>query len=107
MLTVRFPDGQALQYNRANTIDKTAFGWRLYERRDSEGKFHGWVADVPGSCMIEPRPACRVYNPLTQTGDMIGWLLDNMRGLSWSELGKLAELKMALKDFNAQRRTWK
>ncbi len=104
MLTVRFPNGQAIQYNTATYVTYTDTQARLWTRKDGE-----WVATVfiSSGAVIESQKACRVYNPITQTGDMIGWLMDNMRRLSWSELGKLAELKVALKDFNAQHRRWK
>jgi hypothetical protein len=104
MLTVRFPDGTAVQYNTAFFVvygtdpDRAT----LYTRKGWD-----WVATVFGDCIVESTEACRVYNPVRQTGDMLGWLMDNMRRFNYVELGRLAELKAALKDFNAQKREWK
>jgi hypothetical protein len=59
MLTVRFPNGQAVQYNA---------GWfvkhydNYYTIFDKEGG--SLQAVVPNDCIIEWVPACRVYNPI-------------------------------------------
>lgn len=106
MLIVRFPNGQAVQYNLATVIVRAEHCMLLYT---DETKSR-WIANVPYDCIVESgiNGIGRVYNPLQQTGDMLGWLLDHLRGLSSrSERDKLAQLKLALKDFNAQRRTWK
>lgn len=104
MLTVRFPDGTSLQYNTATYVSYHNSHARLWTQNGGQ-----WVATIffSSGAVIEATTACRVYNPVKQTGDVIGWLLDNMRRLSWTELGRLAELKAALKDFNMQHRRWK
>jgi hypothetical protein len=63
MITVRFPNGQAVQYNSANYVERFTYGYSdLYEKKDGR-----WVAQVPNTCLIEIISACRVYNPLTDT----------------------------------------
>jgi len=58
MMTVRFPNGQAVQYNTANYLIRRAQGCTsLYEKEGGR-----WVAQVPNSCIIEAMPACRVYD---------------------------------------------
>lgn len=105
MLTVRFPDGFSIQYNQANYVTYSDSHQTLWKKTSDTNK--RWIANVPYSCIVEASEACRLYNPVAHTGDVIGWLMDNMRRLSYSELGKLAQLKLALKDFNAQHRRWK
>ena len=59
MMTVRFPNGQAIQYNTANYANRHSEYSDLYE--SDGGK---WIAQIPNSCIIESVFACRVYNPL-------------------------------------------
>lgn len=61
MMTVRFPNGQAVQYNTANYVTRTPDYADLYDRKDGQ-----WIAQVPTACIIEVVPACRVYNALHQ-----------------------------------------
>lgn len=61
MMTVRFPNGLSVQYNDAN------FALRHAEYTDLHTKENGaWIAQVPNDCLIEVRPACRVYDALQQ-----------------------------------------
>lgn len=63
MMWVRFPNGQCIQYNTANYVSRTQYGYGdLYTKKDGQ-----WIAQVPNTCIIESIPACRVSNPLTPT----------------------------------------
>jgi hypothetical protein len=59
MMTVRFPNGQAVQYNNANFIERSSEYSDIYEHKDGI-----WIAQVPNSCVVEKIKPCRVYNPL-------------------------------------------
>lgn len=60
MITVRFPNGQAVQYNSATHAETSGANWWLYTKKD--GTF---IASAPQSCIMEYVAPCRVYNPLT------------------------------------------
>ena len=66
MITVRFPNGCAVQYNTANHAVRARWGYTdLYDRQDGT-----WIAQVPtATCIIERVQACRVYNPLDRNRD--------------------------------------
>ena len=61
MMTVRFPNGQTVVYNTATYARRTATYTDLYTQKDG-----AWIAQVPNACIIETRPACRVYDALQQ-----------------------------------------
>lgn len=66
MMTVRFQNGQAIQYNNAGYVVRSAEYSDLYEARGDDGKGKNWIAQVPNSCVIECRFACRVYDALQE-----------------------------------------
>lgn len=61
MITIRFPNGQTVQYNTANHISRRTEFSDLYERKGGK-----WVAHIPNTCIMEMMSACRVYNPLQE-----------------------------------------
>ena len=61
MMTIRFPNGQAVQYNGANYVHRFSDYSDLYEKKDGK-----WIAQVPNTCIIEVVTPCRVYNPLQE-----------------------------------------
>lgn len=63
MMTVRFPNGQAIQYNDANYVLSGSTTQQLWTRKDG-----AWIANVPHACIVESH-SCRVYNPLTDQTD--------------------------------------
>jgi len=44
MITVRFPNGQAVQYNDAHYCMRSERYSDLYRASDKDGKYKGWVA---------------------------------------------------------------
>jgi hypothetical protein len=61
-MTVRFPNGQAIQYNTA------LFALRSTEYTDLYTKNGGkWISQVPNNCIIESVEPCNIYNPLNET----------------------------------------
>lgn len=61
MMTVRFPNGQAIQYNNAKYVERSEVYTDIYDKKGGI-----WIAQVPNSCVIEAVTACRVYNPIVQ-----------------------------------------
>lgn len=60
MMTVRFPNGQAIRYNDANYVTRSPSGYTdIYTKKDGT-----WIAQVPMSCLIEVQPAGAVFNPI-------------------------------------------
>jgi hypothetical protein len=107
MMTVRFPDGTSFVYNEADWACRSANGFTdLYTTSDKEKR--KWIAQVPNSCLIEVRPACRIYNTLTNEGT-IQTLLASMRnfGMYSDEMRALIELKKELSKLNSRSRTWR
>ena len=64
MITVRTPNGQAIQYNTGWYIETSATHHTIKTEGD---KRH--LAVIPLDCIIEWMPACRVYNPLQDSHD--------------------------------------
>lgn len=64
MMTVRFPNGQAVQYNDANYVIRSETVQQLYTRKDGQ-----WIANVPIDCIVEGYSPCRVYNALAEHQD--------------------------------------
>ena len=62
MLTVRYPNGMAVQYNSATFLEHSANVWHLYTRRPSEGG--KWVASVQVSAgvIVESASPCAIYS---------------------------------------------
>lgn len=63
MMTVRFPNGQAVRYNDACFILWGENHSTLYSKDPNKGG--SLIARVPRECIIEWVAPCRVYNPLT------------------------------------------
>jgi hypothetical protein len=62
MFTVRYPNGQAIQYNTAHSLKYSPDGWKLYTRDPDKGG--DWVASIQLSAgvIVEAKPACRVFD---------------------------------------------
>ena len=62
MITVRFSNGQAIQYNTANYLRYTSSSYELYTA--DPDKRGAWVASIQLSAgaVVESVPACRVYD---------------------------------------------
>lgn len=88
MLTVRFPNGMAVQYNGANFVNSDdPHGSRIYTKRDG-----GLVARVQHSAgaIIEFVPACHVYQALNDpSGDRIDSILRDVQAMN-RKLSKLS-----------------
>lgn len=78
MFTVRFPNGQAIQYNSANFASRSAEYTDIYTKKNGT-----WVAQIPNTCIIEAIPACRVYNAISEENKdrQIAKLMSNIKRL--------------------------
>ena len=98
MLTVRYPDGTAVQFNTAARVQFDATHMMLLNERNE------WVAVIPYSCAVEAATPCRISNPIKEPRAMLQWVIEHARELPVSQL---AQLKSLLHDFNATTRRWK
>jgi hypothetical protein len=98
MLTVRFPNGQAVQYNTANHASRGANYTDIYTRQGG-----AWVAQVPNTAIIESTPACRVYNPLPSSA--IDIVLEMLREKVTDR--RLSVMKRLLAKYNTKTGLWK
>lgn len=79
MMTVRFPNGTSIQYNRAGFCKYQTNFFELYVKEGG-----GWIASIPYASggVIEAEQACRVYNPINERfQDRLFALEKEMRGL--------------------------
>ena len=84
MITVRFPNGQAVQYNDAGFVDRDQSYSDLYVDSTKEK----WIAQVPNTCLIEIVQPCCVYNalpatpvPITIKNDPNNLILDELKAI--------------------------
>jgi len=61
MITVRFPNGQAVTYNDATHLIRSEDGWQLHTEKGGR-----WVASIQSSAgvIVEAMPPCSVSNPI-------------------------------------------
>lgn len=105
MITVRFPNGQAVTYNEGWHIEYRDKYRAIYDKEGGDLK-----ALVPYDCIIEWDAPCRVENPIA--GVTLRAALELVRDSARSatdlvDLYLLAEVKAMLEKFNRQRRTWR
>lgn len=104
MLTVRFPNGQAITYNNANQVFTDAASWDLY----TDAQKTKWIASLAPSSgvILEATKPCRIENSaaiqtLESAANMV---LENIHEVRGSQL---AALKEKLTRFNRQSRQWR
>ena len=105
MLTVRFPTGFSIQYNRANYFVHPTEGWgQVYA---DKGKTD-WVASVPQGCVVERDTPCAMSNPGLTVGAAVDILLAaDLPGEPWQVQNKLAALKSQLARLNLHTKRWR
>ena len=103
MFTIRFPNGQAIQYNDAHYAERKEWGYTdIYTAKDGT-----WLAQIPtAGCVLEVRPPCNVYNPLAATGlkNALATVIAEVRNLRRDQI---RSLKRALKGYDARSGEWK
>jgi hypothetical protein len=105
MMTVRFPGGLSVTYDRAFFASRAAGYTDLYTMKDEAKR--EWIAQVPNTALIEREPASRVSiasNPLDQ---ILHSLETRTIGNDWAAAQRLKRIKLALVDFDARRGCWK
>lgn len=66
MLTVRYPNGQAIQYNNANYLRYSTSAYEIYNGDpDKSGK---WIASIQLSAgaIVETTCPCKIHNALNE-----------------------------------------
>ncbi len=91
-LTVRFPSGLAITYNKANYFNHGEHIWHLYEFDNLKG----WVASIStaSGAIIEGSTPCRVEKPDAPLAEALrNWSFENSRlaNLCQRMLKKLAD----------------
>lgn len=103
MITVRFPNGQAIQYNDASYCTRSVNGYSdLYTKKDGT-----WIAQVPNTALIESVRPCSITNPVAREmtpESALALVTEHLRTLPGH---KVRDLKVALRAFNARSRTWR
>ena len=100
MITLRFPNGQAIRYNDLHSVHWQSDGTALLKR----DKDSGWSVHVPRECVIEFCLPYSVSNPLLSSQESIDMVIANVRAMN---AGKLRELKTLLEKFNRHTCRWK
>lgn len=88
MFTVRYPNGQAVQYNTAGFLKYNATVWEIYTKDPEKGG--SWVASIQISAgaIVECVRACDVYDaPTRKAQDQIAQLTKEVRSIK-RKLGK-------------------
>jgi hypothetical protein len=100
VITVRFPNGQAIRYNHLTWCSRENDGSVLLKKEQSSG----WSVMVPRECIIEFTQPCSVSNPLLSPKESIDLVIDHIREM---DAAKLRQLKTLLEDFNRHTFRWK
>ena len=99
-LTVRYPNGARVTYNRADNVAYGADGcFKLLNRKGE------WIALLQGSsgAIVESGLPCAVTGPGESDDVRLKYVLENLRRM---DLTLLRELKAALTEFNATTHCW-
>lgn len=75
MLIIRYPNGQAVQYNQANYLVYGNDHWVIYDRKGGT-----WIASfqISAGITVEAEPACSVSNPLKANLNKISRLQNHL-----------------------------
>ena len=105
MFTVRFPNGQAVTYNRANYLSWSNDGdWELYTEDDGD-----WIASIQKSAgaILETETPCTIDNPtIAMTEGVALRMVMQMLENGTCPGGEAVRMKAALRNFDARSRTW-
>jgi len=109
MITVRYPDGQAVTYNTATILEKDLYCWRL--RTKKEGDLVAVIQLNAGATVEFVRP-CRVENPLTErTGEQaleyVADYIEPLSRLGYRAARAAVRLKVALRRFDLRNHSWR
>ncbi len=99
-LTVRYPNGATVTYNKAHKIAYRPDGH--FEVLDTKGH---WVASIQGSsgAIVEAGLPCAITGPGESDRSRLRYVLENLRHM---DEVLLRQLKAALKDFDARTYSW-
>ena len=103
MITVRFPTGLAVTYNKANFLSWGSINWEIRESKDGK-----WIASIPAgtNCIVEVVYPCKVENTNQVQSLDSAALLVRME-LKRLRVEDLRALKYSLENFNRQTGKWR
>lgn len=107
MITIRYPNGQAISYNKAYTLYRETDAWMLYTTTKDKGGALVVAVQVTAGCVIEWSQPCKVENAaltVKKAAEVLAKCSDELHQLPGSVL---RDLKIALQRFNARTRTWR
>lgn len=104
MMTVRFPNGQAITYNNGGFLQYTPDFWEIYTASPSKGGH--WIASIQAraGAIVETSPPCQVKGlefSLLQAFEKVQTELWELPAY------KLKTLKNALTKFNTKTEKWR
>jgi hypothetical protein len=103
MMTVRFPNGQAVTYNDACVLAYEDHAWLIYGVRKK------WIASLQLSAgaIVEAVRPCSITNPVQNITkeSAIKMVLKMIEDRE--EISGLADIKRGLKDYNMQTCEWR
>ncbi len=104
-MTVRFPNGQAVTYNRAGYLSyKDDSEWELYTENGGD-----WIASIQKSAgaILETEAPCSIENPtIAMTEGAALRMVARMLKDGTCPGAEAVEMKAALRNFDARSRTW-
>lgn len=103
MITVRYPNGQAITYNDAAFLDRSGTDWRILTERD--GRLICCVQASAGA-ICEFRTPCKVEQALVSNCAAARYLSRNPSELRKLPGQVLMDLKRHLRSFNGRSWIW-
>lgn len=108
MLTIRYPNGQSLTYNKATFLSYTTITWELYT--EENGK---WIASIQPSAgiIIETQRPDKIDNPIKNITNIDSLQrvlrLCEIKDMTIDEKDILNDIKKELKKFDGRIKEWK
>lgn len=108
MVTVRFASGVAVQYNAAQYLIHGEGAWKLYTANPANGGTLVVAIQASAGAIVELYPACRVEDPAHDLTNerALRLVAERIREFSARAPQLAAQLKVALRAFNAKTRRW-
>jgi hypothetical protein len=105
MITVRFPNGQAVTYNMGTHIERWALGTNVLAKN---GYLIAWISDSSGA-VVEWYSPCKIENPSAEMtwAEALKIVEEHCTEFdNWADMDRLASIKSKLRKFHIQRRRW-
>jgi hypothetical protein len=107
VITVRFPNGQAVTYNDACFLRHGEDLWTLFTADPAKGGKTVALIQTGAGVLVEFVKPCSVVNGLTSTDNLDALAERLIRNLRNVPTSRLKRLKLALREFNAKTWRWR